>query len=57
MVPYSIHVIVKYNQAGSEIICRQIFVHFSVILQYFLSIYAHLSALLSGTAQLGLYQA
>ena len=23
---YSIHVIVKYNQAGSEIICRQIIV-------------------------------
>ncbi len=26
MVSYSIHVIVEYNQAGSEIICRQIFV-------------------------------
>ncbi len=24
MVSYSIHVIVEYNQAGSEIICRQI---------------------------------
>ncbi len=27
MVSYSIHVIVEYNQAGSEIICRQIFVN------------------------------
>ncbi len=26
MVPYSIHVIVEYNQAGSEIICQQIYV-------------------------------
>ncbi len=25
MVSYSIHVIVEYNQAGSEIICRQIY--------------------------------
>ncbi len=30
MVSYSIHVIVEYNQAGSEIICRQMIVLYSL---------------------------